>query len=120
MSGGAFRKCYPGFIVLRPELENKYKVHYDHEPTNSEEMAMSRVGKRLYELIFKPYTFKQWAKYPKGLGPEVTARIPLRNDHNDLYFPNDTYQALPTHRYTALFEHMIMNHPKIDVCICQH
>jgi UDP-galactopyranose mutase len=93
------------------------QVHYDHEPTNSEEMAMSRVGKRLYELIFKPYTFKQWAKYPKELGPEVTARIPFRNDHNDLYFPNDIYQALPTHGYAALFEHMIMNHPKIDISL---
>ena len=35
------------------------QVHYDHSPKNSEEMALSRVGPRLYDLIFKPYTFKQ-------------------------------------------------------------
>lgn len=38
---------------------DKEQTHYDHDPKNSEEMALSRVGPRLYDLIFKPYTFKQ-------------------------------------------------------------
>jgi UDP-galactopyranose mutase len=50
------------------------QIHYDHEPTNSEEMALSRVGPRLFKSIFEPYTIKQWAKHPRELGPEVTAR----------------------------------------------
>ncbi len=62
------------------------QVHYDHEPANSEEMALSRVGRRLYQLIFHPYTIKQWDKEPKDLGPEVTARIPVRNDRDPRYF----------------------------------
>jgi len=95
----------------------KEQVKFDHAPSNSEEMALSRVGTRLYELIFKPYTFKQWARYPNELGPEVTARIPVRNDHDDRYFPNDKFQALPTNGYTKLFENMIMNNPQIDVLI---
>lgn len=95
-------------------LENE-QIKFDTEPSNSEEMALSRVGPRLFDLIFKPYTFKQWAKYPNELGPEVTARIPVRNDHNDKYFPNDKYQALPTHGYTKFFEKMILGNPLIDV-----
>jgi len=91
------------------------QVKYDHEPINSEEMAMSRVGKRLYELIFKGYTFKQWGRYPAELGPEVTSRIPVRNDRDDRYFPNDIYQALPSEGYTKFFENMILNHHLIDV-----
>lgn len=87
---------------------------YDHDPINSEEMAMSRVGERLYNMIFKPYTIKQWAKTPKELGPEVTARIPVRNDWDDRYFPNDVFQALPTHGYTKIFENLIMNNPLIE------
>ena len=94
---------------------DKEQVHYDHPPTNSEEMALSRVGKRLYELIFKGYTFKQWAKYPAELGPEVTSRIPVRNDWDDRYFPNAKYQALPTQGYTKFFENMILNRAEIDV-----
>lgn len=54
-------------------LKNE-QIHYDHPPKNSEEMALSRVGTRLFKLIFEPYTIKQWAKHPRELGPEVTAR----------------------------------------------
>ena len=84
----------------------KEQVHYDHEPQNSEEMALSRVGPRLYELLFKPYTTKQWAKSPAELGPEVTARIPVRNNHDGRYF-GDPYQALPSNGYTLIFRNII-------------
>lgn len=93
----------------------KEQVKYNHDPVNSEEMSLSRVGKRLYELIFKGYTYKQWARYPSELGPEVTARIPVRNDWDDRYFPKDKYQALPSDGYTRLFENMILNNENIDV-----
>lgn len=83
------------------------------DPQNSEEMALSRVGKRLYELIFHPYTIKQWAKEPKELGPAVTARIPVRNNHDGRYFA-DPHQALPTNGYTAIFTKM-MDNPLITV-----
>lgn len=76
--------------------------------TNSEEMAKSRVGKILYEKIFRDYTFKQWNKYPCELNPEVLARIPLRNNFDTRYF-NDKYQALPKHGYTHFFEKLIDN-----------
>jgi len=89
------------------------QIRFDHEPHNSEEMALSRVGKRLYELIFHPYTIKQWAKEPSELGPEVTARIPVRNNHDARYFA-DPHQALPTNGYTAIFKKMYEN-PLITV-----
>jgi UDP-galactopyranose mutase len=84
------------------------KPAHGGEPQNWEEMAKSRVGERLYELIFHPYTIKQWAKEPRDLGPEVTARIPVFNNHDPRYFP-DPYQALPTNGYTAVFEKMFDN-----------
>ena len=48
-------------------------------------MAKSRVGDVLYEKLFRGYTKKQWDKYPEELGPEVTARIPIRNNFDDRY-----------------------------------
>jgi len=89
------------------------QVKYDHPPRNSEEMALSRVGRRLYELIFHPYTIKQWNKEPVELGPEVTSRIPVRNNHDNRYF-GDPFQFLPTFGYTRLFQN-ILCHPNIDV-----
>jgi len=76
---------------------------------NSEEIALSRVGRRLYNLIFRPYTIKQWAKDPSQLGPEVLSRIPVRNNHDDRYF-SDEFQALPKEGYTAIFERMLASH----------
>ncbi|KAL7573648.1 hypothetical protein ACA910_008776 [Epithemia clementina (nom. ined.)] len=84
------------------------QVHYDHEPRNAEQVALSRVGPRLYRLLFQPYTEKQWGRPPSELGPEVTARIPVRNNYDDRYF-GDPYQALPKHGYTAVFEQMLRN-----------
>mmetsp|Transcript_23156 Transcript_23156/g.57123 ORF Transcript_23156/g.57123 Transcript_23156/m.57123 type:complete len:491 (+) Transcript_23156:139-1611(+) len=91
----------------------KEQVKFDNPIANSEEMALSRVGPRLYDLIFKPYTEKQWGTSPRELGPEVTARIPVRNNHDKRYF-TDPHQALPTDGYTAMF-HNMLSHPKIDV-----
>lgn len=94
------------------EWLKKEQVKFKTTPKNSEEMAQARVGKRLYELIFKPYTIKQWGKTPDELGPEVTARIPVRNNWDDRYF-DDVFQALPKHGYTKMFEN-ILNNPLIE------
>lgn len=83
------------------------------KPRNSEEVALSRVGPRLYDLIFLPYTRKQWAKEPSDLGPEVLSRIPVRNNRDGRYFA-DTYQALPKNGYTSMFENMLKS-PLITV-----
>jgi UDP-galactopyranose mutase len=82
-------------------------------PQNSEEMALSRVGKDLYEKMFKAYTIKQWNKEPKELDASVLARIPIRYDFDTRYF-SDKYQALPTHGYTKFIESMLKN-PLIKV-----
>lgn len=82
-------------------------------PKNSEETALSRVGPRLYKRLFKPYTIKQWAKTPAELGPEVMARIPVRNNYDNRYF-SDPHQALPKDGYTAMFKKMF-DHPLITV-----
>lgn len=74
--------------------------------TNSEEMAKSRVGERLYDAIFKTYTFKQWNKYPEELNPEVLQRIPIRNNFDDRYF-SDKYQVMPKKGYTEWFKTLL-------------
>ena len=40
---------------------NKNQIKFD-KPKNSEETALSRVGEKLYNKLFKPYTYKQWNK----------------------------------------------------------
>jgi UDP-galactopyranose mutase len=83
------------------------------DPKNSEEIALSRVGKALYEKIFKNYTIKQWGMHPRKLDPVIMSRIPVRNDFEDRYF-SDKYQAQPIGGFTLLFKNMIKN-PNIEV-----
>jgi len=89
------------------------QVKPDGEPANSEEIALARVGQQLYDLLFKPYTIKQWERSPLELAPSVLARIPVRDNHDDRYF-TDKFQALPTDGYTRVFENML-NSPHITV-----
>ena len=88
------------------------QIPYKH-PTNSEEVALSRVGRRLYDLIFLPYTMKQWNKTPAMLGPEVLSRIPVRNNSDARYF-TDPVQVLPSGGYTSFVARMLTS-PNIQV-----
>lgn len=87
-------------------LENN-QVKYD-TINNSEEMAKSRIGTKLYEKLIKDYTFKQWEKYPEELDKSVLERIPIRPNFDTRYF-SDKYQALPEKGYTRFFEKILDN-----------
>jgi UDP-galactopyranose mutase len=99
----------------RPEILERGEGEGLWQPKNSEEMAISRVGKRLYDKIFLPYTQKQWGRHPAELLPEVTQRIPLRTNFDDRYF-TDRYQALPVGGYTSFFA-SLLRHPNITVAL---
>jgi UDP-galactopyranose mutase len=72
----------------------------------SEDVVVSKVGRLLYEKLFKNYTRKQWGLDPSQLDSQVTARIPVRTSHDDRYF-TDQYQAMPKFGYTRIFENML-------------
>jgi UDP-galactopyranose mutase len=76
---------------------------------------VSKVGRDLYEKFFRNYTRKQWGLDPSELDASVTARVPTRSNRDDRYF-TDTYQAMPLHGYTRMFERML-DHPNIKVML---
>lgn len=84
-------------------------------PIHSADVAKSRIGVRLYDILVKDYTFKQWGKYPEELAPSVLARIPYRTNTDARYF-TDKYQALPAEGYTKFFE-SLLDHKNIKI-IC--
>ncbi|MDP9369061.1 MAG: UDP-galactopyranose mutase [Chloroflexota bacterium] len=81
----------------------------------SEDVVVSKVGKDLYKKFFRGYTRKQWGLDPSELDAAVTARIPTRTNRDDRYF-TDTYQTMPLHGYTRMFEKMLA-HPNIKVML---
>ena len=81
----------------------------------SEDVVVNRVGRELYEKFFRNYTRKQWGLDPSELDASVTARVPVRTNRDDRYF-TDTYQAMPLHGYTRMFERML-DHPNIKILL---
>lgn len=90
--------------------ENRTPIEF---PENGKEAVLDKVGPELYEKMFRPYTKKQWDKYPEELDASVLNRIPVRTNFDDRYF-SDKYQALPKGGYTKLFS-SILAHPNIHV-----
>ena len=81
----------------------------------SEDVVISKVGRELYQKFFRNYTRKQWDLDPSELDASVTARVPTRTNKDDRYF-TDTYQAMPLHGYTAMFQSML-DHPNIKIML---
>ncbi len=79
----------------------------------SEDIVLSRVGRELYEKFFRNYTRKQWGYDPSQLDASVAGRIPVHFDRDDRYF-SDSFQAMPLHGYTRMFERML-DHPNITI-----
>jgi UDP-galactopyranose mutase len=88
------------------------RVREPREPVaTSEDVVLNAVGRDLYEKFFLNYTRKQWGLDPSQLKAGVAARIPVRTNTDDRYF-TDTFQAMPLHGYTRMFE-AILDHPNI-------
>jgi UDP-galactopyranose mutase len=85
------------------------------EIRTSEDVVVSKVGRELYEKFFRNYTRKQWGLDPSELDASVTSRVPTRTNRDDRYF-TDTYQSMPLHGYTRMFERML-DHPNIKVLL---
>jgi len=81
----------------------------------SEDVVVSKVGRELYEKFFRNYTRKQWGLDPSELDASVTARVSTRTNRDDRYF-TDSYQAMPKHGYTRMFE-KILDHPNIKIML---
>jgi UDP-galactopyranose mutase len=81
----------------------------------SEDVVVSKVGRELYQKFFRNYTRKQWDMDPSELDKSVTARVPTRTNRDDRYF-TDSYQAMPLHGFTKMFEKML-SHPNIKIML---
>ena len=95
------------FFASKAETINRIKT--------SEDVVVSKVGRELYEKFFRGYTRKQWDLDPSELDASVTARVPTRTNKDYRYF-TDTYQAMPLHGYTNMFQKML-SHPNIKVML---
>lgn len=82
-------------------------------PVNLE--TKNRVGEdQVVDTFIRPYSEKMWGLKLEEISPDIINRVPVRNDSNELYFPDDEFQAMPKEGYTKMFENLL-NHPNILV-----
>jgi dTDP-4-dehydrorhamnose reductase len=106
-----------GLSLSSFELDAFFERHAEKKSNiaTSEDVVVARVGRDLYNKLFRGYTRKQWGLDPSDLDASVTARVPVRTNRDDRYFA-DTYQAMPAAGYTRMFEAML-SHPNIKVML---
>jgi len=84
-------------------------------PPNRETVA--KVGKEnIVDIFYRPYTKKMWGLDIEQIDPDIINRVKPREDLNELYFPDDTYQYLPKDGYTQLINN-ILDHQSITVAL---
>ena len=80
-------------------------------PVNRE--TVEKVGKEnVVDIFFRPYTEKMWGMPLEQVSSDILGRVKIRDDLNELYFPDDRWQALPKDGYAMLVERML-DHPRI-------
>lgn len=70
----------------------------------------------IIDVFFRPYTKKMWGMELEELNPEIINRVPVRDDDNEFYFPDDCFQAMPKLGYTNMVEN-ILDHKNIKISL---
>ena len=66
------------------------------------------------DTFIRPYSEKMWALPLEKISPDILNRVPIRDDDNEDYFPNDEYQCMPASGYAQLFE-KLLDHKNITI-----
>lgn len=88
------------------EVNELLKCFKKENVNNVEEFAISEIGEKMYKLLVKGYTEKQWEQPCNTLNQNLLKRLPIRKEWNNNYF-NDEYQGIPKNGYTKIIEKMI-------------
>lgn len=80
---------------------------------NFETMAVSLIGRPLYNAFIREYTRKQWGRDPRELPASIIRRLPVRANYDLNYF-NDRRQGIPVSGYNSLFKRLL-DHPNITL-----
>jgi len=114
-----FKQIYPEMVPtpssLSKLLENEHKIEYYENPKNLEEKCVNLIGRKMYEILVKGYTEKQWGCSSADLPPEIITRIPVRNSFDNSYF-NDIYQGIPEEGFTKMIVNML-NGIEVKTCV---
>jgi UDP-galactopyranose mutase len=103
-------------------IEYKHKVKALLEDGRMVTLPVNKITKEIVgeenviDIFFRPYTKKMWGIDLEDLNPEIINRVPIRNDENEYYFPDDKFQFMPKNGYTEIFN-KLLDHKNIKVSL---
>lgn len=103
-----FTDVYNRYItvdIARDILKECREKEFYPNPKNLEEYAINQVGRKIYELLIKGYTEKQWKQSCKELPADLIKRLPIRLTFDNRYF-NDKYEGIPENGYESLVNNL--------------
>lgn len=71
-------------------------------------------NENLIDIFYRPYSEKMWNLKLEEIDTQILNRIPIRDDLNEYYFPDDKFQFTPNLGFTNLISN-ILNHKNIKV-----
>ena len=90
----------------------------NQEIINAQDWLYDKIGERLTNIFYRPYTKKMWDLDLKNLSYSVVKRIKFSFSNEERYFPNDSIQFLPDKGYTELFRNLL-DHKNINICLSE-
>lgn len=107
-----FADWVPYFHKVKAMLSNGALVSFPVNKTTADIVGRENV----IDIFFRPYTRKMWGVDLEELNPDIIARVPIRDDNEEKYFPNDIFQGLPLNGYTS-FILEILRHSSIKTSL---
>lgn len=105
-----FTKWLPYKHKVKAQLSNG---RFTTLPVNIETSEI--VGKdNIISTFIRPYSEKMWGMNLEDIDPNILKRVPIRDDLNEYYFPNDEFQFMPKNGYSEIFEN-ILAHKNIEL-----
>jgi UDP-galactopyranose mutase len=107
------KKVYDYLGKFTEWIPYKHKVKAILNDGNYVTLPVNRATKdivgedKIVDTFIRPYTKKMWGMEIEELDPSIINRVPIRDDFNEYYFPDDEYQAMPRDGYTQLIKNML-------------
>lgn len=130
-----FTSFYPFAAIVKTRLENGdyenwpisgkfirkcagegWKPKRNLHPKNFEEAALSIMPEKVYNLLVKEYTEKQWGKPCTELSPTLLNRFKIHMDDDPRLTPEAMFQGLPFDGYTQMMKNMVKDIPVVIQC----
>lgn len=82
-------------------------------------MMKSKIGNRLYELLIKNYTFRQWRKKPEHLSSDLARRVTVKMERDVEFFDHEKLVGLPNGGFTYFMWNLV-DHKNIEVDLLEN